>query len=96
MFDKIGDAAEKLAINVSRRAFLGRLGQGAFGLAAAIVSVLAFPREAQASELCCFYSTPSGCCCFKPQHPACPRGGVLVDCKRSCYQNRCGYCPGGF
>jgi hypothetical protein len=43
MFDRVSEAAEKLATNVSRLAFFGRLGQGALGLAAVIGGVLALP-----------------------------------------------------
>ena len=55
MFERVGDLAEKLATNVCRRAFLGRLGQGALGLAAVIGGVLAFPAQAGAGGVrwCC-------------------------------------------
>src|SRR5712692_10541234 len=53
MFDKVSQAAEKLATNVSRRAFLGRLGQGALGLAAVIAGVVALPSQAQAGQQYC-------------------------------------------
>jgi hypothetical protein len=59
MFDRISAAAERLATNVSRRAFLGRLGQGALGLAALIGGVLAFPGDAQAAG-------KKNCYCCKP------------------------------
>jgi hypothetical protein len=48
MFDPVGGLAEKLATNVSRRALLGRLGEGALGLVAVIGGALAFPAQAQA------------------------------------------------
>src|SRR5260370_35528295 len=48
MFDKVSQAAEKLATNVSRRAFLGRLGQGALATAGVLGATLAFPGQAQA------------------------------------------------
>jgi hypothetical protein len=50
MFEKIGDAAEKLATNVSesRRGFLSRVGQAALGVTAVVAGVLASPSEAQA------------------------------------------------
>jgi hypothetical protein len=61
MFDKISDAAEKLASDVSRRAFLGRLGQGAIAVAMAIGGVLAFPANASATQKNCY-------CCWSGFH----------------------------
>jgi hypothetical protein len=48
MFEKVNQAAEKLATDVSRRAFLGRLGKGALGAAAVLAGLLAFPKVARA------------------------------------------------
>jgi hypothetical protein len=82
MFDKLGQAAEKLATHVSRRAFLGRLGQGALGLAATVGGMLAFPAQAQAGNggTCCLCaSRPSGLICRKN------RGG----CGPACYEVAC-------
>ncbi len=55
MFDRVSDAAEKLATSVSRRAFMGGLGKGVLGLAALIGGVFAFAAQAQAgnTDLCC-------------------------------------------
>lgn len=66
MFDKVSQVAEKLVTNVSRRAFLGRLGQGALVLAGATGAMLAFPGVGQAkgcSGPCCqvcYYGCPDG------------------------------------
>jgi hypothetical protein len=66
MFDNVSQVAEKLATNVSRRAFLGRLGQGAVVLAGAMGAMLAFPGLGQAhgcSGPCCrvcYYNCPDG------------------------------------
>jgi hypothetical protein len=49
MFDKVSQAAEKAATNVSRRAFLGRLGKGALTTAGVLGAMLAFGGKAQAS-----------------------------------------------
>jgi hypothetical protein len=46
MFERVGSLAERVATNVSRRAFLGRLGQAALGSAAALGGFLAFPANA--------------------------------------------------
>lgn len=50
MFEKIGNAAEKLATNVSesRRGFLARLGQVALGVTGVVGGLPAPPAEAQA------------------------------------------------
>ena len=52
MFDKVSQAAEKLATHVSRRAFLGRLGQGALAVAGVVGGMLAFGGEARAGKNC--------------------------------------------
>jgi hypothetical protein len=61
MFDKVSQVAEKLATNVSRRAFLGRLGQGALVLAGAMGAMLAFPGLGQAKGC---LNGPCPCCCY--------------------------------
>lgn len=60
MFDKIGQAAEKMAIDVSRRAFLGRLGKAAL----AVGAILGFASTAEAGHwvTCCYYSDYSVVC----------------------------------
>jgi hypothetical protein len=59
MFEKIGRLAEKAAtdISVSRRGFLGRLGQAALAAAGALGGLLLFPRDALAGRgvVCCHY-----------------------------------------
>jgi hypothetical protein len=91
MFDKISDAAEKLATHVSRRAFLGRLGPGALGLAAVIGGVLAYPAHARASGQLCCLSNPLGPSpgCVKAKQGSCPAGWYgPVNCKDY------SFCPG--
>ncbi len=89
MFDKVSQAAEKLATNVSRRAFLGRLGQGALGLAAVIAGVVALPSQAQAGQQYCVivikgYGNITGLSFYyNPVNGACPCGGTLFDNKGS-------------
>ena len=65
MFDKITNAAERLATNVSesRRGFLGRVGQAALGATGAVVGWLALPTQAQAAShfgYCGYLGTPHG------------------------------------
>jgi hypothetical protein len=50
MFEKISNAAERLASNVSesRRGFLVRVGQAAVGVVGVLGGLLALPTEAQA------------------------------------------------
>jgi hypothetical protein len=67
MFEKISCVAEKLAADVSRRRFLGRLGQGAVVVAGVVGGLLAVPAVALAD--------PKGTC-----HPRCHRGEVCVTC----------------
>jgi hypothetical protein len=53
MFEKVNQAAEKLATNVSRREFVGGLGKGALVLAGAMGAMLAFPRLVEAGRIRC-------------------------------------------
>jgi hypothetical protein len=52
VFEKISNAAEKLATNVSesRRGFLARVGQAALGVTSVAAGLLALPTEAQAAH----------------------------------------------
>lgn len=81
MFDRIGGLAEKVATNVSRRAFLGRMGQGALGLAAVIGGLLAFPAQGHAGDnghYCCVDQFR----CYVAINKTCPCGGSLVHCNK--------------
>jgi hypothetical protein len=77
MFEKISNAAEKLATNVSesRRGFLVRMGQAALGVTGVVAGLLALPSAAQASGngFCEVYTSPLGgrfmtgyCVCANP------------------------------
>jgi hypothetical protein len=59
MFDKIGRLAEGAAtrVSMSRRGFLGRLGQAALGAAGVLGGLLVLPGSAQAGGgvVCCHY-----------------------------------------
>jgi hypothetical protein len=103
MFDRVSEAAEKLATNVSRRQFMGGLGKGALALAGAIGAMLAFPDLVQARHFCsCTGSqgTSGGWVCTY----ACPDGSTLTvgakapKCNCSSQYNGCtlqyGYCYG--
>jgi hypothetical protein len=50
MFDKVSQAAERLATTVSRRDFLGRVGQSALAVAGAMGAMFALPELAQAGQ----------------------------------------------
>ena len=52
MFEKIGRLAETSAnkVSLSRRGFLGRLGQGALATAGALGGLLALPKDALAGD----------------------------------------------
>ena len=64
MFEKLTQAAEQLATNVSRRQFLGRFGGGALALATAVGGLLALPDVAEAAAnrtaRCCLGSRQGG------------------------------------
>jgi hypothetical protein len=57
MFEKIGRLAETAAnkVSVSRRGFLGQLGQGALAMTGVLGGLLAIPRDTRAagSYVCC-------------------------------------------
>jgi hypothetical protein len=95
MFDRVGSLAQRVATHVSRRAFLGRLGQGALGLTAVIAGVLALPSQARAGELYCVSfnkgSFPLSCnWYYQAVNGTCPCGGGLVDSRpKNCTHVKC-------
>jgi len=50
MIESFGKAAEKVVAGASRRQFLGRLGQSALAVAAAISGLLVFPATTYANK----------------------------------------------
>ncbi len=85
MFEKIGRLAETAAnnVSVSRRGFLGRLGQGALAVGGVLGGLLALSNKAQAGNrvlyLCTYANTGE-------------RGCYAAPCAGSSYQS-CGGCP---
>jgi hypothetical protein len=75
MFDRVSQAAEKLATNVSRRAFMGGLGKGALALAGAMGAMLAFPGLVQAG---------GGACCPPGYGWVCEYAGGITTSKCPC------------
>ena len=75
MFEKIGRLAERAAnnVSVSRRGFLGRLGQVALGAAGVLGGLLVLPGTAQAGSgvVCCHYICKNSY--------ACPRKFVICE-----------------
>jgi hypothetical protein len=80
MFDKVSEAAERLAVHVSRRGFLGSLGRWAGATALAMAGVLSATGSARAGngKTCCAYGNfnlSGGSCCGTvcvPLGAACP------------------------
>ena len=93
MFEKIGRLAETAAnqVSVSRRGFLGRLGQGALAMTGVLGGLLAIPTAARAagSYLCCTWK------CEKYGPRGAPRGtyklNVCYPPGSTCVQSPCGY-----
>ena len=86
MFEKIGRLAEAAASNVSlsRRGFLGRLGQAALGTSLVLGGLLVFPQVASAKQrgMCCWSgSTFLGCA---PTCRGCPAGTTRCTACTSC------------
>jgi hypothetical protein len=79
MFDKVSQAAEKLATNVSRRAFLGRLGQGALATAGVVASMLAFDAVARAEPGLC-PRKQTFCGSITGSWMCCPNGWSCTSC----------------
>ena len=80
MFDRVSEAAEKLATTVSRREFMGRLGRSAAVVAGVLGGLCAAPKLAEAGS-------PKGyvTCCNKNYTGACSppmKNSVIVsyDC----------------
>jgi hypothetical protein len=73
MFEKISQAAETLAthVSVSRRGFLGRLGQGALVAAGAVGGLLLMAGDVRAAP-----GQEQNCC----RTGRCPAGKACVSC----------------
>ncbi len=90
MLDRLNDAAERLATNVSRRHFLGSLGRWAAATALAMAGVLSTTGTARAGKpvTCCLYyfgQFPPFCCgavCV-PLGASCP--GLPSTCPSNAY-----------
>jgi hypothetical protein len=61
VFERVSSLAERVATDVSRRDFLGRLGHGALVLAGAMGAMLASPGLAPAKGC---VGGPCRCCCY--------------------------------
>jgi hypothetical protein len=87
MFEKVGQLAERVATNVSRRELLGQLGLGALAVAAAAADVLALPAVARGDRRP--YLCPEGSwwrCVGQLEGFACDFGSV---CKRGKHSSVC-------
>src|SRR5204862_5435899 len=84
MFEKIGRLAEAVAtrVSVSRRGFLGRLGQGALAAAGVLGGLLCLPKDARAAggELCCHYDCSSPYKGLNVVKRACSSDGTFFGC----------------
>jgi hypothetical protein len=64
MFEKIGQAAERVAAKVSRRDVLGQFGKSALAVASLLAGLFAFPTSAEAAPAryrCCYYTRGQAC-----------------------------------
>jgi hypothetical protein len=94
MFETIGRLAETAANNlgVSRRGFLGRLGQGALAAAGVLGGFLISANDAPAGSgvVCCYYTCYKSPYGPKPYHPyryktTCQAKGPCAPPARGCY-----------
>lgn len=83
MLEKIGQTAEQMAVNASRRQFLGRAGQAAMVLAGALGGLLALPSAAEAARRgnCCCASRD---CYYRYRNVPCAVGYYPCRCGRFC------------
>jgi hypothetical protein len=93
MLKRIGQVAECVATKVSRRAFLGKLGQGSLVVAGVLGGFLAFPSTSRAGKFkrCCFYGLCPGSCIRIKANQSCPAddfcGNAIIV---TCDDPRCG------
>ena len=104
MFHKVSEAAERLAVHVSRRDFLGWAGKSALAVAGILGAMLAVPAKAAAGtgKTCCLYYfiSPYGtssCCggiCVQGSGPCPATVDKFPHCvlARSTEVARCGLC----
>ncbi len=93
MFEKIGRLAETAATNVSlsRRGFLGRLGQAALAMTGVLGGMLAIPRDTRAgsSYVCCKWSCSIGSPYKGREHiTACYPAGTICRSLLGCHVNQ--------
>ncbi len=64
MFDRVSQVAEKLAMGMSRRGFLGSVGQWAGALAVVGIGIPGVRSRlwTASHKTCCRYYTLAGCC----------------------------------
>ena len=84
MFEKVSQAAERVATRASRRQFLGRLGRGAMAAAAAAAGLLALPTVSRGAKKP--YICPAGSwwrCVGQPEGTTCEYRSVCKRIKNS-------------
>ena len=96
MFEKVSQAAERVAKGVSRREIFGKLSRGALAAAGVLGAILAAPGQAQAAgkHCCLFTSEPigGGYFCAPRNGGKCPRGisgGIVGLGAVKCTDPRC-------
>jgi len=92
MFDRISEAAEKLATNVSRRGFLGSVGRWSGATALAMAGVLTSAGTTRADSgrnTCCSYGYPAPVEGYQICHRVCVPLGTACPPASAAF----GYCP---
>jgi hypothetical protein len=90
MIEEFGWIAEQAATNVSRRGFLGRLGQAAAGTASVLGGLLLLPTESQGRGdgpcVRCYYTCPNGSWFYVERGHGCTKkvDGCGLSGKESC------------
>src|SRR5262245_32884071 len=82
MLERISHLAEQAATRASRRAFLGRLGSGAMGVAVAAAATLVLPGTLQAGRRACGTDSVFACIGMEVGSPCPLGGGDIGKCSR--------------
>lgn len=83
MFETIGRIAEQTATSVSRRQFLGGLGQAALATAAAVGGLLALPELAHAHGRACGPNSVASCVGLRVGDRCGGGGRIAVYCRHA-------------
>jgi hypothetical protein len=92
MFEKVSQVAQQVATQISRRSFLGKVGQFALALAGLLGGLLAVSDDAQAigrGPVCCYVEGVAVCRLRQGKDERCPAGTVPGPCGEGSFPPYC-------